>query len=146
VSANTTNEDICRALADQVKAGVQADTNVVWYDLDDEDEDVPPPRICVRLEEWAYVTTMGANGTADLRGVLVGRVPLPVSNPAENASRTVLAYLDPVSPTSVAQAVMSDRTLGGVVGDCVALNATRTSKTTFEVPFEIIQRKTGAIV
>ena len=91
----------------------------------------------------AYFATMGTNGRADVNVTVRG---FPMTGNAETAFRRVVAYLASGTdfPRSIVDALMADKSLGGVVESCVALTAEWVAdEELFEIPVEIIALKSG---
>lgn len=110
------------------------------------DEDTPPDSITIEPEPdfIDYFQSMGGNGIALIRGALLLKV-----GGADYQSRFIRLY-DYLSAgtgnaASLIDAVLSDRTLGGVVDDCVILRVdVDRNNVTARLPFEIRVRKVGA--
>lgn len=138
-----TIEEIRKAMAAQIKANVERGTNVTWYEILTDTPDFP--RIGIELTEVGYFGTFGPDGESDVLGRLrleIGVLPMT----AENAAIKLSAYLDTTQPSSIVNAVMADKTLGGTVDECVVLSATVLSPYEAEFPFSIILSKQGANV
>lgn len=111
-------EAIHRALAAQIRAGIARDTNVYPFPV----EDPQYPCVSIYPDSIDYFTSFGPNGTADLNL----RLKLEVSaDSAESAAIKVCDYLSvgTGNGSSIIDAVHADRTLGGIVDDCVVREA-----------------------
>lgn len=114
-------ETIHRALAAQLVAHISRETNVSAFP----DGSTTFPQITVHSDPGgylAYIGTFGPNGEADL----MLRLKLEVdAGDVESMCIKVAAYLSvgTGNGSSIPDAVMFDKTLGGVVGDCVTLTA-----------------------
>ncbi len=138
--------DIHNALADQIRAGIDRQTNVSAFP----DGSTIYPSVTVHSdpEYISYWGTFGPNGDADIKLRLVLEVD------AGDMTSICLKMADYLSAgtgneSSVVDAVMADRTLGGVVGDCVVLNAEWDSENEPQkavLPVLIILRKVNAEV
>lgn len=136
------------ALADQIAAGIADDVTVKPYPF----SGANPPFI----EIWPggqyvdYAGTFGADGLGDIQ------LEIHVAFPTANGETTfkVMTRLLSVGTgfsSSIADAVMADRTLGGVVQDCVALEAQwdidpDALGQIATIPVRIIAKKQGAEV
>ena len=109
------------ALADQLRAGVDADVTVVAYPAEDT---IPVPRVSVIPDRNVvdYVETFSSGGLSTVR-LLVKVETGGDSN--ESAMVRVSEFLSVGSgfASSVSDAVMRDRTLGGRVDDAIVLDA-----------------------
>lgn len=112
---------IRRALAAQIRARIADDIDVFAYPSEG------PTMAAITVYPSAgdyvsYFTTMGANGNADLSFRLKVEV-------AADSIESVEIKLDRLlgsglgNTSSIVDAVMYDRTLGGTVGSCVVLSA-----------------------
>jgi hypothetical protein len=137
---------IRQALADQIKAGLDDDTNVYPYPV----ADPQPPSITIYPNTSTYFSywgTFGPNGNADLMFTLKIDV---AAQDMPSMSIKIDRYLavGDGNASSVVDAVMSDRTVAGTVGDCVVLAATvgdpDTSPGTAELDVQIILSKQNA--
>ena len=138
--------DIHNALADQIRAGVDRQTSVSAFP----DGSTVYPCVTVHSdpEYISYWGTFGPNGDADLKLRIVIEVD------AGDLTSICLKIADYLSVgtgngSSIVDAVMGDRTLGGVVGDCVVLTAEWDSENEpakAVLPVQIILRKVNAEV
>jgi len=138
--------DIHNALSNQIRAGVSRDTNVSAFP----DGSLVYPSVTIHSdpEYVSYWGTFGPNGNADLKL----RVVIEVG--AGDLMSVCLKIADYLSvgtgnTSSVVDDIMADRTLGGVVGDCVILTAewdTENEPFRAVLPVQIILRKVNAEV
>jgi hypothetical protein len=138
--------DIHNALADQIRAGIDRQTNVSAFP--DGSTIFPSVTIHTAADYISYWGTFGPNGDADVQLRIVIEVD------AGDLTSICLKIADYLSvgtgnESSVVDAVMADQTLGGVVGDCVVLTAEWDSEnepTKAVLPVWIILRKVNAEV
>jgi len=139
---------IHEALAAQIRGFVSRDINVAAFPYAGK----PAPYVEVWPDpEWiAYGGTMGPNGLADIQVVL--RLAVSTANP-ETAFRQVTDFcsVGTGNPSSIPDAVMADRTLGGSVSDAVVLFARwltdeESAAQVVEIPVVIRVPKEGAQV
>lgn len=108
------------ALATQISANLARGTSVHPYDPGDHTQ----PAVVIRAADdyIAYFGTMGPNGVSDIL------LDVDVEVAAAQSASAYIAMDDYLSAgtgndSSVVDAIHSDRTLGGVVGDCICLTA-----------------------
>lgn len=137
-------ETIHRALADQLRANLARDTAVNAFDI-------PPttyPSITVYPDPAGYLqylSTFGGNGYVDLRL----RLKLEVDSDNESVFIKICDYLSAGAgfTSSIWDAIRIDKTLGGVVEDCVPSAAEWDAESDPDVawiPVQILVKKTGA--
>lgn len=113
-------EGVFRALADQISSGIERDTNVNAFP----DGSFNPPQITVYPPSGSlnYWQTFGPNGAA----ALTLRLKLEVdSDDTESIGIKICDYLGvgTGNTSSIIDAVMADRTIGGTVEDAAILTA-----------------------
>lgn len=136
---------ICEALKAQLDANlVGRQQNVYAYP-------VPTPKVpSITIEPDSgdfvdYFQTMGATGLSALRLVLVMN-----PGPSTDAQSMFIRLYDYLSAgtgnrSSVVDAVMADKSLGGVVDSCTVLRAeVDVDSVTARLPVQILVRKVGA--
>ena len=138
-------EAIHRALADQLRANISRDIDTNPFDIN------PPtfPAITV-LTDSPYIDywdTFGPNGKA----VMKLRLRLDVEGDPESMAIQICAYLSigTGNTSSIADAVHLDKTLGGLVEQCIVLSAEFPNDSepgVAWVPVQIILGKTLAVV
>ena len=115
-----TLQPIREALASQIAGYLQRDGTVFAYDPGDHTQ----PAIVIRpaAAYVAYFGTMGPNGDADI--LLDVDIEVATAQPA-SAGIAMDDYLSAGTgnTSSVIDAIHSDRTVAGTVGDCVCLTA-----------------------
>jgi hypothetical protein len=135
------------ALADQIRAGIDRQTNVYEFP----NGSYNPPSVTVHSDPSGYISywgTFGPNGDADIL------LRLKIEVDAGDLASVCIKIADYLSVgtdngSSIVDAVMADRTLGGVVGDCVILTAewdTENEPFVAYLPVQIILRKVNAEV
>jgi hypothetical protein len=135
---------IHRALADQIEANIDSST----FTAKPYPSSVPRP--CIEVwpdtEYIAFYASSGPNGLSDV--MVVVRVFLSGGND-ESEWNTAMGLLSQGTgfTSSVADAIMNDRTLGGSVSSCVVLNARwNPEDSTIDIPVAIQTFKQGADV
>lgn len=113
---------IHNALATQIAAHITRETNVDAFPS----RPYNPPSITVHSDPsnyLAYIGTFGPNGEADL--MLRLKVEVDASDGLESVCLKIADYLSvgTGNGSSIPDAVMIDKTLGGVVASCVVLSA-----------------------
>ena len=135
------------ALADQIRDYITADVNVYAWPM--RTPDYPSVSVWPGPEYIAYIGTFGANGIADMMLELVIEHSAADDESEFKWIADLLAAGTGFS-ASLADAVMSDRTLGGVVDDAVVLTAEWSadpqSAIVARLPVQIILSKSGAQV
>jgi hypothetical protein len=130
---------IQEALADQIRSGVSSEFNVTAFPSLER----TPPYIEVVPASGNFYMTEGAGG----RGSLVGEIHVVIDGSnAQTVFQRMAAVLSIGSdfPDSIAQAVMADQTLGGIVDSCTTLTFDWDGGVEATIPYEIIATKTGA--
>lgn len=140
--AGLTLADIRAAIKSRLEAGINRETNIA-----ESGQQMPMPRIRLVLaasDPIDYFTTMGPAGIARVRFDLV-------VEPAGTDKSAVVRLDDYLSVgtgngSSVVDAILADRTLGGVVADCVLLgvSAYDPELVTATLPLEVRVAKIGA--
>jgi hypothetical protein len=136
---------IREAIADQLANGLDRETNTYPYALGADAMRAPYVVVMPPGGDYiAYYATMGDQGTTDLI------LNLHIVTASTDPMSCQIALDDYLSiggdnQSSVVDAMNADRTLGGVVGDCVALKAINVTVTdtnaTAVVPLRILFRK-----
>lgn len=137
------------ALADQIRSYVATDINVYWHGMRNPDN--PSIQVKAAAEHIAYIGTFGADGVGDMMLELV--VQFNATDDESEVRRLCeLQSAGTDMPSSLFDAVHSDRTLGGVVSDAVLLTADQVVEgdpevpTSMVVPVRIVFTKSGAKV
>ena len=139
--------DIHNALADQIRVGIDRQTNVYPFP----NGSYNTPAVTVHSDPSGYISywgTFGPNGDADI--LLRLKIEVDAAD-VESMCIKIADYLSvgTGNDSSIVDAVMADRTLGGVVGDCVILTAewdTENEPFVAYLPVQIILRKVNAEV
>ncbi len=137
------------ALADQIRAYISADINV--YPNGRRNPANPSIQVLADSEYISYIETFGAAG----QGIMRLRLLIETTATDDDSEFALISQLLSVGTNkgaSVPDAVMSDRTLGGAVADCIVLFASdpvegdpdRPSGVT--IPVQIVFSKIGAKV
>jgi hypothetical protein len=114
----TSLADVHRALAEQVRARIQRDVNVSPWPF----SQMPVPRI----EVWPadnYLNYYELSDSDDAVAPVQLELVVETSTDPESGFIVLTDLLDWEGPSSLRAAVMSDRTLGGTVDDCVVSSA-----------------------
>lgn len=142
--AGLTIIDICEAVGAQLRATIGRETN---FDIDGSGAPAPVIRLQLQPSDPIdYWVTFGSTGLSELRMELV----VDPGNVDQSATRRLYDYLSvgTGNPSSIIDALMSDKTLGGVVETVHVSGVSEFDpiKVTATLPLQVVCRKSGAEV